>query len=1185
MHHHRHLRRGQSPLKMPGHSHHFCGEPPVSKDFRPVVSHQDYYGAANSHIKESRRRLVNQNYGDGKQDPAKKCCSDKVAAESGCFMNAEDAQKVGLANPLRATFVWDLVNATGTQLSEIGMCHEAGVFTRKYCKNGQNQPCKKNTVVCTKKTLVTANKLKTLEKRLAWVEEYLINTFTIRSVQDTIEINPSTLGDYHDSNGDLPPYFKLNYNNTDLVIIMTMDPPASTGVAGFAYCVQQDQWGRCTVGVFNWVATTITDNPIIANAPNVIASERSTALHETMHILGLKRQNSNQASLFRDKWGCQRPDSFLFEDAKQSDGTDEDGFITKEVRHWKTPLVLQVARQQFGCKTLKGVPMEDVKLGWLAHWEARVMGPDVMSYGIGVGETYVSDITLAFFVDSGQYLSNFTCGSAKSCGGGRLLESTGEDEELAQRSFSSSLFASDKENTDQKDDAVKVDNLTLSSPGHIRWGRNQGCDFVQKKPTMSNWGSRYVCDKPQTYGCTPDNKMSSACLLFDYGTDEMGKTNAATNFPCPPSNTGADCTPRNNEGLPPDYTYFTGEQATTGGHSESMDYAPVRVGYWNCMDTKPELSGAIKGMEGQSVDYGEAFDALETSIPDFGGQIRSSRSRCFRSSLTAFSELINFNPAFPEYGLCYAANCYKKDYLQFGIKGVGGIKWYGCGTDESTKIYIPGFFGAFFCPNVTAFCEMETISGKFYTENNETFEWIVWGVVLGVLLILFIVFCCVKPARQNCAKCIKSSVGFDQPSKHAQPNKTKCELCLPKALMALCVIWDIIGLGLVIMSVLILAAPTMFWESASRQVYHVLAIGIITAILASFGFAGARSTRPTLKICFYFYIVICVLIALLLMVVCAFALKPLVEVVLESAWDNLRVQFPAEMTGMDAKRATEHIESEISNYAGIIWPVIIFIWLSVVGGIVMAGFLLTCKNITGTMGFFTNILLLGLGVVFLVTGSFVSQILSLTEKLWAYTIPILLPGIFMLTIGFLGNFHLFPCIVTSGKICVMYIHLSFAGCATVALITFGIYFLVNASNIGERIRELDDEELGSLLQGMKVGGTWNAENTKTLLTEGFRTFGMLCIMVSLLVIFTIITGSYLLIKTKRRFHKDKTEQAARKMALSGRYLADGHAEWLQGDAMEPVHEPFAAVDQPYNQQLEMHNFADVPVAKIVGDRL
>jgi hypothetical protein len=64
--------------------------------------------------------------------------------------------------------------------------------------------------------------------------------------------------------------------------------------------------------------------------------------------------------------------------------------------------VLAVARAQFGCPTLEGVPLEDVPIvgGYTAHWEARVLGPEVMSYGSGSGETYLSDLTLAFLEDT-----------------------------------------------------------------------------------------------------------------------------------------------------------------------------------------------------------------------------------------------------------------------------------------------------------------------------------------------------------------------------------------------------------------------------------------------------------------------------------------------------------------------------------------------------------------------------------------------------------------------------------------------------------------------------------------------------------------------------------------------------------------------------------------------------------------
>ena len=230
--------------------------------------------------------------------------------------------------------------------------------------------------------------------------------------------------------------------------------------------------------------------------------------------------------------------------------------------------------------------------------------------------------------------------------------------------------------------------------------------------------------------------------------------------------------------------------------------------------------------------------------------------------------------------------------LQFGLQDIfGGVKWYSCKGDEEQKVTVPPYLGFIHCPNATQFCEMETITGKFYNENNQTVELIFWIVVAVIILTLLIVFCCVKPARQNCAKCIKSAVGFERDSKHADQEKTKCQKCLPKVLIALCVLWDIVGLGLVVLAVAIMAAPQMFkdsWDSASRQMYHILFFGIMTAVLASFGFAGARSTGPTLKICFYFYIVIVIFFALILITVSAVWITSLLTVLFDALWDSMR---------------------------------------------------------------------------------------------------------------------------------------------------------------------------------------------------------------------------------------------------------------------------------------------------------
>lgn len=1200
-HHHQHLRKGQRRMKMPGHRDHFCGEAPVGKDFKPVVVPQDYYGPENQHIKERRRLYVQQNYSEiadqRKVDAG--CCPNPA---TGCFMNVSEAIRNDLAGPLRLKFVWDLVNAT--DLEDVGMCSKPGTFERVFygnlpearrtisCKKGESDPRQEN--------LVTENKKANLADRLKWVENYVRKTFTVKRVRDAIVIQDDAIDQYYRNTGNkagypMYPNIQRRHEDVDLLIIITMNPPEASGVAGYAFCAQQDQWGRCTVGFFNWVSTTITGNPIIALTPNIISSERATALHETMHVLGLKRVNSAGNNFFRDEYGCKRPDDWLFEDSPQSSGENA---VVKQVRHWKTPLVLQLAREQFGCETLKGVPMEDVPLGFLAHWEARVMGPDVMSYGIGSGETYVSDITLAFFQDSGQYLVNFTCGSTHTgeCGGGRLLAPTGVDEALTTRSFSSSLFS--------KADDANEEGMTSSredmSPGFIRWGRLQGCSFVNKKPTPENWGNRYTCQSANAYGCTPDNRMSAVCILNQYGTTQLGLTNAAEKFPCPPANSGPSCTQRTNQGLPQDYRYFTGEKSDWGGHSESMDYAPVRVGYWNCMDEKPSLQTAIETTEGMEVNYGDAFSQLDSNIPNFGGQIRSSKSRCFSSSLTAFSEFINFNPDFPAYGLCYAANCYKADYLQFGVKGVGGIKWYGCSKDMGgQKLYIPGYIGAFTCPDPIEFCAHEDITGKLYTENNQTFEWIVWGVGFGIFIVLVIVFCCVKKARQWATSCCKKCVGFEAKSKH-EIEHDDCR-AVPKVLLALCALWAMVGLALIIMSVLILAVPDWFWESAPRQVYHIIAIGILTSIVSSFGIAGARSRGPNLKICFFFYTVMCVMIFFVLLAAMAAFLQNLFMVLMEQAWDNFRVQFPASMAGMSANEARAHIEKIILENGIYIWPVVIAIILSVILASAFSGVVLKWRNIKGTMDFFGNAVMFILGILFLVAGSFIAQVLGRSDTLSAYIVPSMLPGGFVLVSGLLGNLHLAPCLTDQARIRTMWAHVIIGGMSSLALIGTGIFFLIHADTLGVEINKLPDEDLSSLLQAMSISGTWTIDSVREILTASFRAFGIDVIVITIVQIFTIVTGTFLLIRTRKKYEQYLTEKSARVMARS----EEGNAEWLQGgivDAQDILISPSVADlnDIPNAQNLypnipntpgdvEMSNFASLEYATVVseheGDRL
>ena len=53
------------------------------------------------------------------------------------------------------------------------------------------------------------------------------------------------------------PTCACSYDNTDLVVVLTMMPEYNDDIAGFAKSLQKDNWGRTTVGWFNFVPNQI----------------------------------------------------------------------------------------------------------------------------------------------------------------------------------------------------------------------------------------------------------------------------------------------------------------------------------------------------------------------------------------------------------------------------------------------------------------------------------------------------------------------------------------------------------------------------------------------------------------------------------------------------------------------------------------------------------------------------------------------------------------------------------------------------------------------------------------------------------------------------------------------------------------------------------------------------------------
>ena len=74
------------------------------------------------------------------------------------------------------------------------------------------------------------------------------------------------------------PYAIKSVSDADVLIIVTAQPSVQTSVAATATCLQRDQYGRCTVGWFNWVPKFL--NTEMPNARTVVSNELATAAHE-----------------------------------------------------------------------------------------------------------------------------------------------------------------------------------------------------------------------------------------------------------------------------------------------------------------------------------------------------------------------------------------------------------------------------------------------------------------------------------------------------------------------------------------------------------------------------------------------------------------------------------------------------------------------------------------------------------------------------------------------------------------------------------------------------------------------------------------------------------------------------------------------------------------------------------------
>jgi len=264
-----------------------------------------------------------------------------------------------------------------------------------------------------------------------------------------------------------------------------------------------------------------------------------------------------------------------------------------------SPKVVSTAQKHFACPSLQGVEIEDQGGEGTAgsHWESRVMLGDFM-----IGETFsenvISEITLALFEDSGWYKTNY---------------------------FTGGLF---------------------------RYGKNKGCDFVQKK-CINGGQSSFPNDFCLNSGAAMCLSSKLAKGICDFGA---------------------------RKDIPSAYQYFTDE--TIGGYTNA-DFCPV-ANYFGDDDKNYFFSS--------SCAYGlKDYENL--------GETIGTNSGCFMSSLIPkslpnFASLQGQNRA-----ICYSYSCNSDGTYVVTILD----KTITCNKEGGAKT-VDGLDGTFYCPDYLSVC-------------------------------------------------------------------------------------------------------------------------------------------------------------------------------------------------------------------------------------------------------------------------------------------------------------------------------------------------------------------------------------------------------------------------------------------------------------------------------------------------
>lgn len=445
--------------------------------------------------------------------------------------------------------------------------------------------------------------------------------------------------------------------------------------------------------------------------------------------------------------------------------------------------------------------------------------------------------------------------------------------------------------------------------------------------------------------------------------------------------------------------------------------------------------------------------------------------------------------------------------------GVGKVKWYHCKENEIGKKYLPGYLGAFHCPNVTEFCDLEEITGIFMQENDILYEWIFWGIVLGVFFIFALVLCCSKKLRQGCAEKLKNCLGFQSRHKDKDLDVSKGKKSgASKVLYCFNVIWEIVGLGLIGLGTLALSGVDFLWDTAKRQGEMFIILGCAIMFICVVGIMVAHQDKPTLKSWIYFIITLFVLFLVILLLIAAFAMNDFFHQVIGLSWFTFKLQFPDSWQVLNYTEALTQFETVIVDNAKIVWPAFGFTGVSLVVCVVCGGIILWWHNIIITLMTLMNAVLTTTGILLMIMLASLSSLLEFNTFVGMLLVPV-----FIIITGLLGM-----CTCHKQKVITAFIVCAWV--LIVGLTAAGILLMLFKEEVTQRAISFTSQNETAVKLANMVGslgfGTWTenyVEEIQNFIRVNINAAGASCLTIApILVIAAVAAGCVLKWQKKRR---------------------------------------------------------------------